>query len=381
MKFFRFILLFSTFCCLQVAAQTFTIDGGDTINVTQINEKKQGFWRYFWPNGDLKYEVYYENGEKEGLEISYFDNQDCLEYSNTYHKGALEGPRVMFYPNCSTRVEEVYKAGVKSGYERNFDQTGTLLTEAVFDKGELTGSYAHFDKKGNVTFESPSKETTLKFDKFLNGEYKIKDSTIFKVFKRNKEWKRIMMVVDMTGSMFPYIGQMLVWYKQTYEDGRVKYYILFNDGDNLADGKKVVGRTGGAHPFEAKDFRKMKKDIEDVRKMGEGGDDPENDLEAINTALITYRDYSDIVLLADDSPVRDMALLKRIKKPIHVVLCGTNKGINDQYLKIALQTKGTIHTANHDIDMKKLKDGDEFNIDKDIFRFSGGQFIWVDAIE
>ena len=203
MKFFRFILLFSTFCCLQVAAQTFTVDGGDTINVTQINGKKQGFWRYFWPNGDLKYEVYYENGEKEGLEISYFDNQDCLEYSNTYHKGALEGPRVMFYPNCSTRVEEVYKAGVKSGYERNFDQTGTLLTEAVFDKGELTGSYAHFDKKGNVTFESPSKETTLKFDKFLNGEYKIKDSTIFKVFKRNKEWKRIMMVVDMTGSMFP----------------------------------------------------------------------------------------------------------------------------------------------------------------------------------
>jgi hypothetical protein len=174
---------------------------------------------------------------------------------------------------------------------------------------------------------------------------------------------------------------MLVWYKQTYEDGRVKYYILFNDGDNLADGKKVVGRTGGTHPFEAKDFRKMKKDIEDVRKMGEGGDDPENDLEAINTALITYRDYSDIVLLADDSPVRDMALLKRIKKPIHVVLCGTNKGINDQYLKIALQTKGTIHTANHDIDMKKIKDGDEFTIDKDIFRFSGGQFIWVDAIE
>jgi hypothetical protein len=31
--------------------------------------------------------------------------------------------------------------------------------------------------------------------------------------------------------------------------------------------------------------------------------------------------------------------------------------------------------------MKKIKDGDEFTIDKDIFRYSGGQFIWVDAIE
>ncbi|MCG9880402.1 MAG: hypothetical protein MH472_07375, partial [Bacteroidia bacterium] len=248
------------------SSQTFTIADGDTINLTLANGKKQGFWRYFWANGDLKYEVFYENGEKEGLEISYFDNQDCLEYSNTYHKGVLDGPRVMFYPNCSTKVEEFYSRGLKSGYERNFDVNGLVTTEGNFEKGELTGSYAHFDKKGNVTFESPSKETTLKFDKFISGEYKIKDSTIFRIFRRNSEWKKMMLVVDLTGSMFPYIGQLLVWYKQTYEDGRVKYYVLFNDGDNLTDDKKLIGKTGGVHPFEAKDYRKMKKDVEDVRK-------------------------------------------------------------------------------------------------------------------
>jgi hypothetical protein len=60
-------------------------------------------------------------------------------------------------------------------------------------------------------------------------------------------------------------------------------------------------------------------------------------------------------------------------------MCGTHKGINDQYLKIAYQTKGSIHTSNHDIDMKKLKEGDEFVVENDIFRFSGGQFIWVDT--
>ena len=352
---------------------------GDTINLTLSNGKKQGFWRYFWQNGDLKYEVFYENGEKEGLEISYYDNQDCLEYSNTYHKGLLDGPRVMFYANCNTKLEEFYTKGLKSGYERNFDISGLVNSEANFDNGELNGSYAHFDKKGNVTFESPSKETTLKFDKFINGEYKIKDSTLFKVFRRNTEWKKMMLVVDLTGSMFPYMGQLLVWYKQTYEDGRVKYYVLFNDGDNLPDNKKIVGKTGGVHPFEAKDFRKMKKDIEDVRKKGEGGDEIENDLEAITTSIVTYRDHGDIILIADDSPVRDMNLLRRIKKPIRIILCGTNKGINDQYLKIAHQTKGSIHTNNQDIDMKKIKEGDEFTVEKDIFRFSGGQFIWIDT--
>ncbi len=377
-------ILFSLIILLffvNAQSQTFIMNDGDTINLTLGNGKKQGFWRYFWPNGDLKYEVYYEQGEKEGLEISYYDGQDCIEYSNTYNKGTLDGPRVMFYPNCSTRVEEMYKNGLKDGYERNFDQTGVLLTEGNFSKGELDGSYAHFDKKGYVTYESPSKETTLKFDKFLNGEYKIKDSTLFFVFKRNKEWKKMMLVADMTGSMFPYIGQMLVWYRQNYEDGRVKYYTLFNDGDNLTDDKKTLGRTGGVHPFEAKDYRKLKKDIEDVRKLGEGGDDPENDVEALTAAMVAFRDYSDIILIADESNVRDMALLKRIKKPIHVIMCGTKKGINEQYLRIAYQTKGSFHTISNDIDMKKLKDGEEFQVDKDIFRLSGGNFIWVEAVE
>jgi hypothetical protein len=382
MKFLRFsFLIIISLFSFNSFAQTFEIQEGDTINLTLANGKKHGFWRYFWANGDLKYEVYYENGEKEGLEIKYYDIQDCIEFSNTYQKGTLNGPSLTFFSNCSTRTEEIYVGGQKNGYERNFDQGGFLLTEGQFVKGELVGSYAHFDKKGIVTYESPTKETTLKFDKFLTGEYKIRDSTIFKVFERNPQWKKVLLVVDMTGSMFPYIGQLLVWFKKTFEDGKIKYYALFNDGDNLADEKKVVGRTGGVHTYEAKDYKKLKKDIEDVRKLGEGGDDPENDLEAITASILAYRDYGDIVLLADDSQVRDMALLKRIRKPIHIILCGTKKGVNDQYLKIAYQTKGSIHTANTDVDMKKIKDGDEVIIEKDIFKFKNGQFEWVDVMD
>ena len=81
-------------------AQTFEIADGDTINFTSSKGIKQGFWRYFWANGDLKYEVFYENNEKEGLEIRYYDNQDCIEFSNTYKRGTLDGPSVTFHPNC-----------------------------------------------------------------------------------------------------------------------------------------------------------------------------------------------------------------------------------------------------------------------------------------
>jgi hypothetical protein len=290
-----------------------------------------------------------------------------------------DGPGVTFHPNCSTKCEEMYRGGKKQGYERCYDQNGFIQTEANFDKGELVGTYSHFDKKGFVTYESPTKETTLKFDKFLSGEYKVKDSTIFNVFKRNDKWKKVLLVVDMTGSMFPYIGQLLVWYKMNFESEKIKYYSLFNDGDNVADNKKIIGSTGGVHTYDAKDFKKLKKDIEEVRKLGEGGDEPENDIEAIMRAINDRRDYGDIVLLADDSDMRDIKLLKRIKKPVHIILCGTKRGINQQYLQLAYYTKGSIHTSNNSVYMKTLKNGDHIELDNDLFVFQNGEFIWLDA--
>lgn len=365
-------------------AQTFTLHDGDTINLT-IEGKKQGFWRYYWPNDDLKYEVYYENNEKQGIEIKFYDSQDCIELSNTFKNGILDGPSVSFFPNCSTRCEEIYKDGLKNGYERCYEEAGFMLTEGNFSKGELVGAYAHFNKKGYVTYEAPTKEavTTIKFDKFLTGEYKLKDSTIFRAFKRNPNWKKISLVVDMTGSMFPYIGQLLIWFKQNYESEKIMYYTLFNDGGELADELKKTGAAGGVYSFEAKDFKKFKKDIDETRKKGgerQGGDEPENDLEAVYKAITTLKGFGDIVLVADDSPVRDMNLLKRIKKPIHVIICGTAKGINSEYLKIAYLTKGSIHTANDDLNMKTLVDNTEFTIDDDIFLFKNGEFIFVDTV-
>jgi hypothetical protein len=73
-----------------------------------------------------------------------------------------------------------------------------------------------------------------------------------------------------------------------------------------------------------------------------------------------------------------MKLLKRIKKPVHVILCGTKRGINQQYLQLAYSTKGSIHTTNNDVDMKKLKEGQQIELDRDVFIFQGGEFVWMD---
>jgi hypothetical protein len=61
-------------------------------------------------------------------------------------------------------------------------------------------------------------------------------------------------------------------------------------------------------------------------------------------------------------------------------MCGTAKGINAEYLKIAYQTKGSIHTTNDDLNMKTITEGLEFTIGDDIFLFKNGEFVWIDAV-
>ena len=62
-----FLLVICLSCAQYAASQTFELHEGDTINCTDKNGVKYGFWRYYWPDGDLKYEVFYENNSSNAL--------------------------------------------------------------------------------------------------------------------------------------------------------------------------------------------------------------------------------------------------------------------------------------------------------------------------
>lgn len=67
--------------------------------------------------------------------------------------------------------------------------------------------------------------------------------------------------------------------------------------------------------------------------------------------------------------------------PIHIVLCGTEFGVNEQYLEIAWKTAGSIHTIEQDIeDLTKLADGETITIGAYQYRVSKGKFIQVSRI-
>ena len=347
----------SSFCAQNALA--YKLHDKDTINVLDKDSLKQGIWKEFWPNGDLKSEVSYKNNKKQGLEITWFDDLDCVESEAYYKDGLLDGPSIYYSRKCKKEFFETFKNGLKEGLELEYYPNGRVKAEGKFKKGNLDGYYKIFDKNGNFSFESRSTESESNVTPNIADTA---NSVVFNVLKRNKQWKNKLIVADLTGSMYPYAQQVSTWMKLYFmKDTTSQHFAFFNDGDRKRDEDKKIGATGGVYHCKAKNVDELVSTMELTINKGQGGDAPENVIEAIIYGLNKSGKVEDVVLIADNwAKARDIKMLSRIKVPVRVVLCGVYDGmeINEDYLNIAYKTKGSVHTIEQDITdlMKQGKD-------------------------
>jgi len=214
------------------------------------------------------------------------------------------------------------------------------------------------------------------------GKAPFPDSTAFKVFQRNQEWKDMLVVNDWTGSMYAYGAQVVLWHRLHFKSKRIKHLVFFNDGNLKFDHEKQVGETGGIFYAPADKTNEIIKTMREVMMSGHGGDVPENDLEAVLYAIKRFAgEYQTLVLIADNgSAVRDMELLPQIKEPVRIVLCGDlktpDKSVHPHYLEIARATGGSLHTIDQDIiNLAQLTEGDTITIGRLTYKVVEGKII------
>lgn len=202
------------------------------------------------------------------------------------------------------------------------------------------------------------------------------------LYRMRERWKNKVIVTDLTGSMSPYMDQVVLWHALQLVQGEENRYVFFNDGDAKADGDKIIGQTGGIYFTENAGMNQLLNTMATATHAGYGGDSPENDLEALIYGMQKRSGLDELILIADNySDVRDMPLLARLHVPVHIILCGTDAGVNEDYLEIAYKTGGTIHTIEQDIeDLAKLADGATIEIGGFRYRVSRGKFIQVSRI-
>jgi hypothetical protein len=345
--------------CPDVFNQTFTewkIIGQTTCRtVSEAKNYFHGFVITYIPSPDK------ESVAKEVSSISKVLSSDSLGHDSEYVTTEIRKKRRtlttgFFLPRSKRKLSKGIRYTTKSIWNRRPEYYTRIDTV----------TYKH---KHRYFIPSAKAVTFIK---------KLPDSTIFTVLARHKNWNNISFVCDATGSMAPYTTEIMVWHKLNYATRKAKYFTFFNDGDNMADNRKVLGKTGGIYSVNAGDYEAVENTLMSTMKRGCGGDAPENNCEAILKSLSELKDAEEIVMIADNwANVKDLSLASQIKKPVHIILCGADNGmINVDYLELARRTKGTIHTMKEDIDnLSKMSDGETFRFGKKKFKINAGKVI------
>ncbi len=183
------------------------------------------------------------------------------------------------------------------------------------------------------------------------------DSTSYRTLDRNlSRWHDAVIVCDITSSMYPYTTQLFAWFSRNVRKPSVKGIVFFTDCDSLGQQTRPGGPPGRMYVTRERDGATVLPTLLNAaRNTVHNEDDAENNVEALLFAQNDFPNAKHLILIADNiSRVKDMNLLKNVKKPVHVVLCGTtgsttSLAFQPDYYTIATQTRGSLHTLEDDL--------------------------------
>lgn len=147
-----------------------------------LDNQKQGLSWYYNGKGELERIVRYKDGKKQGLtrefvngivQIVYKYHNDFLidrEFVNqTDNKGLKQGVWREYYDNDNIRKEENYKNGELNGYYREYSQAGKILVSLFYENGKLVERSADDEITAEVKNVYDSQGNLVSSGTFMNN--------------------------------------------------------------------------------------------------------------------------------------------------------------------------------------------------------------------
>lgn len=226
------------------------------VNRINQNGMKQGLWKFFWDNDNLKLEGYYQNDKKNGyfkyydeegkfLRIEKWENDILIEDAiETKHLDR----KVDYHPNGKIRTVAYFYKGVPDGVRREYSpegeviksyilRNGILMGEGIVDdNGKKQGDWKEFYEtgklraKGKYTNSKPVGKWIYYFEEGgieITGTYSRKG-------EKDGEW-------------IWYYPDKSILSIENYADGLLdgEYFSLTMEGDTLEHGSYLEGLEDG----------------------------------------------------------------------------------------------------------------------------------------
>jgi hypothetical protein len=201
--------------------------------------------------------------------------------------------------------------------------------------------------------------------------------------------KPTVVVYDWTTAMHRHAVEAANWIRSNIDNPAILGYVFFTDTD--IDGLPVArsGKAGAMYVTNTRDVEKLLEIMMRAARYGMANHDWEqNDLEAVLYAQEHFPEAEEIVLVADNkSSLRNLKLIKKINRPVHVFLCGTTfvrpsqpdydfLPIKPDYLKLVNNTKGSMHVIENPRTNIAAPTEETLTINGKHYRFSRGDQRW-----
>ena len=113
--------------------EPFTGEVIDGLHKGQLrNGRKQGLWKYFGSNGQLRSKGKYKNGEREGFWIDYYTQLGSVWTKKNYENGKLEGDYETYYDSGALSRKGRFKNDMMDGLWVNYWENGQLHSKGRF---------------------------------------------------------------------------------------------------------------------------------------------------------------------------------------------------------------------------------------------------------
>lgn len=237
-----------------------------------VNDRKEGYSKYFYASGHLQKLLHYENNVEQGLSkefsedgriISIFEyNHGILINYETINQldknGEKDGIWREYYPDNKIKSETVYSHGLKYGLYKEYNKNGELIVTYRYEKDSLIDNKftdtlsidfkkEYFDN-GNVSFEGGYRNNIpIGIHRWFDDKNEVIKSFIYDNFGI----KQAEGIVDIQGR---YQGYFKFYYPDgllkssgNYSNGRKtgKWFFYFRNGKIEQTGNYKNGYTDG----------------------------------------------------------------------------------------------------------------------------------------
>ncbi len=179
-KFIITILIFSGLLTWNILAQQDTV-----FNQTDAKGLRQGYWKKYYPNGNLIYKGFFKDNKPVGLfhryyesgalkvKISYTEVNNLARATWFYENGSLAAKgnysgtakdsiwEYYSYYDNSLKTKETYLNGLRNGFSYHFYPDGSLLEKTEWKNNEKDGVWEQYYPGGTVKTKGTYKNNKL----------------------------------------------------------------------------------------------------------------------------------------------------------------------------------------------------------------------------